>query len=59
MNETKPALGESFGSVSNSSVCVSRLVAEPSSAVLISGPKGDYRIITKYDLIHSVRGKAR
>ena len=31
---------------------------EPSSAVLIGGG-GSFRIITKYDLIHSVRGKAR
>ncbi len=33
-------------------------LAEPSSAVLI-GSGGNFRIITKYDLIHSVRGKAR
>jgi predicted transcriptional regulator len=34
-------------------------LAEPSSAVLIGNGSGNFRIITKWDLIHSVRGSAR
>jgi len=34
-------------------------LAEPSSAVLIGNGSGKFRIITKWDLIHSVRGAAR
>jgi len=58
--EVGEVMQEAFPELSSTATAdeIFSCLAAPGSAVLI-GSNGDFEIITKYDLIHSVRGKAR